>query len=262
MRRVKQAELSRIAAEYNQTWALARLREVEEEVQRLNQVLVEIAKAYRASEAVYSRLELVGEGDQRIGQYIAAATISNGPDVVGGLVQLGSRSLLILEQDGDDANIVVASNDILTTKILGILRYQLETVISEQDKGKPERFIQFEIRDRSVYIRYITEIDFFGSAPPLVIKCVLRGRQKVISAIQVHSVIYVLCGKAFVIEELDALIAALEVRPFQKITGQQYKNMFDAEAGLSYIILYRWEDLWDIFNNALYIYPLDSTPRP
>jgi hypothetical protein len=71
-----------------------------------------------------------------------------------------------------------------------------------------------------------------------------------------------LCGKVFAIEELDALTATWEVHPLQRITERQYKNMFDAEAGLSHVMLYRWEDLWNILKNALHMYPQESTPRP
>lgn len=262
MHRVEQAELSRMAAEHNQTWALARLREAEEEIQRLNQALIETAQAHRASEAADSRLEVVKEGNQRIRQDIAPAATSNEPAVDGELGQPRSRSSSTIEQTRDDA-IIVATNKIPATKgMFGILRHQLEAAVSEWDKGEAERFMQFEIRGRSVHVRHITEIDFSGSVPPLVIKCVLRGRQKGVSAIQVHSVLCALRGKAFAIEELEALTAVLKVRPFQKITGRQYKKMFDAEAGLSHVMLYRWEDLWDIFKNALQMYPQDSTPRP
>jgi hypothetical protein len=146
---------------------------------------------------------------------------------------------------------VVARND---------LRHQLESAVSEWTKGEAERFMQFEIRDRSVHVRHITEVRFSGSASPLVIKCVLHQRQKAVSAIQVHSVFCALRGKAFAIEELEALIADCEVRPLQKISGRQYKKMFDAEVGLSYVTLYRWEDLWDILKNALHIYQ-DRTSR-
>jgi hypothetical protein len=262
MQRVEQAELSRMAAEHNQTWALARLREAEEEIQRLNHALAETADAHRASEATDNRLEVVGEGDQRIGQHIAAAGTSNEPVVDGELGQPRSRSSPILEQDGDDANIVVASNNLLTTTMLGTLRHQLEAAVSEWDEGERERFMQFEIRDRSIQVRHITDINSSGSASALVIKCVLRGRQKAVSAIQLHSVLYALRGKACTIEELETLTADLKVRPFQSISGRQYKKLFDAEAGLSQVMLYRWEDLWDILKSACHMCAQDSTPRP
>jgi hypothetical protein len=81
-------------------------------------------------------------------------------------------------------------------------------------------------------VRQATEVDLSENRERPVIKCVLRGKQKAVSVIQVHSVLCKLSGKDFAIGELDTLTASLQIRAFQSISQRQYKNLFNAEARL------------------------------
>ncbi|KAJ9155513.1 hypothetical protein NKR23_g2134 [Pleurostoma richardsiae] len=246
LQRVESTKKDKATAEHNQTWAVERFRDAEEQIRKLKQALAEVvAKNRRAEEAANERITELEKKVQQAEQITAASSLPEPAESGRPKKRRRIETAPSVQEKRDEIS------NAGTEGRLQALRRQLDTAVSGWQDEEGERFIQFEIQDGTVLVRNVTEVDLAENTQRSVIKCVLRGKQKAVSIIQVHSVLCKLSGKNFTIEELDALTASLEIREFQCISQRQYKTLFDAEARLKHVGLYRWEDLWAILNDAL-----------
>lgn len=125
---------------------------------------------------------------------------------------------------------------------------QLWLAFGNWDSRETQRFIQFIRQDGDILIHQVDQVDQSAG----LIKCVSRKAQQVISIYQIYTSLTSLCGYHLSPKELGLIMECLKICPVQTISAREYGDLFDADARVEWLTLYRWEVLESILTMTLF----------